>query len=254
MGTKRTLGFALARSNPIGVDREAGIIRGMVLAESGPFKTPGRGEFDAASLSAIATLINKEGSVRSRFGHASALDHGPGKFLGRVSNARVDGNRVRGDLTFSRTASNLPGNGDVAGYIMALVEEDPELGISTSLVLEADEEFRLNKDGTQKEGKNGEVAPPLWRPLQIFASDIVDEGDAVHAGILAAMGKQRVAHEADRMLEAAIGLLKRFDANLKVDQWVKSVLDRQYGCKSPASQVRIDKYMLQKKKLTTVTS
>src|SRR4051812_33710719 len=70
----------------IGVDMAGRVIRGMIAAEIGPFKT-GRGTFDAVSLMLIAHLINKSASgVVCNYGHqdnagsAAALD----AFMGRV--------------------------------------------------------------------------------------------------------------------------------------------------------------------------
>jgi hypothetical protein len=41
---------ARPRAAPVGVDREAKVIRGYVVAQEGPFKSAGRGEFDTAAL------------------------------------------------------------------------------------------------------------------------------------------------------------------------------------------------------------
>lgn len=176
----------------IGVDREKKAILGMVLAQEGPFKSEGRGEFDKKSLRQIVKLGKAAPrGLKSRFTHPTASDDGLGKMLGRVVNIRMssvvlnrgDGDlrelaAVRGDLFFAESAFNTP-SGDLATYTMDLTEEDPD-SISSSLVLKTAEETRLKKDGTPElDEETGEPLPPLWRPLELHASDIVDTGDAV---------------------------------------------------------------------------
>jgi hypothetical protein len=49
---------ASIKSAAVGVDREKNILRGYVIAQEGPFKSDGRGEFDKAALQAIERLGN----------------------------------------------------------------------------------------------------------------------------------------------------------------------------------------------------
>jgi len=238
----------LARANPIGVDRENARINGLVLAEKGPFKTPFRGEFDGKSLTAIVSLIKQKGSVRSRFGHATPLDNGPGNFLGRVSNPRLDGDRVRGDLQFNPSAFKAP-RGDLASYVMELAQSDPQEGLSTSLVLTTEQELRLNKNGTLKEDANGDPLPPLWRPLEVFQSDIVDVGDAVHNGMLAALPKGLRETYAEDMMESVFRLMAGLTDRKSLESWIESVVERHFGHKSPRSTALIERCMTQGREL-----
>ena len=172
-----------ATGRPIGVDRQAQVIRGYVVAQRGPFKTPGRGEFDDHALDIIVGLMNqKPPGTKSRFTHPGMSDDGLGKFLGRSREARIDGDRVRADLHLDPSASITP-DGNLADYVMTLAENDPE-AFGSSLVLRTKKEVRLEADGTAKKDAKGEPLPPLWRPTHIHASDVVDEGDAVHDGFL----------------------------------------------------------------------
>lgn len=176
------------------VDRAAQVLRGYVVAQEGPFKSDGRGEFDKPALQAIVKMGNAaRKGLKSRFGHPTLSEDGLGKYLGRGQNFRMGTaldartNKsvaaVRADLHFDPTASDTP-HGNLADYVLNLAESDPE-AISSSLVLEADEEYRLEKDGTATTGPDGEPLPPLWRPTALHASDIVDTGDAVD-GLLSA--------------------------------------------------------------------
>ncbi len=180
-------------SRHIGVDREAGMIRGVILAEEGPFKSEGRGEFDSDAISQIVKLGQaKPRGLKVRFTHPDVSNDGLGKYLGRTTNIRkqfvmreTDEGRarevavVRGDHTFSDSAHNTP-SGDLATYIMDLAEDDPD-ALGMSLVLKADEEFRTDSKGNLATNADGEALPPLWRPTSLHAVDFVDTGDATNS-------------------------------------------------------------------------
>ncbi len=180
-----------AIGRPIGVDRKNNIIHGYVVAQEGPFKSNGRGEFDAKSLATIVALMNaNQGGTKSRFTHPDMSNDGLGKFLGRVHNPTLstaidartgkEVKAVRADLHFDKTALETPPSGGrpLGDYVMALAESDPG-ALSSSIVVKVDEEYRIEKDGTPTLGEDGNPLPPLWRPKDIRASDIVDTGDAV---------------------------------------------------------------------------
>ncbi len=175
----------------INIDRDAAIIFGFAVAQEGPFKSEGRGEFDVKALKTIRKLMAENGpnGTKSHFTHADLSNDGLGKFLGRARKPRMDTiekdgkeiQLVRADLHFDPTALEEPvgGGRPLADYVMALAESDPG-ALSSSLVLTVDEEFRIEKDGRPKrDEETGEVLPPLWRPQKIHATDIVSEGDAV---------------------------------------------------------------------------
>jgi hypothetical protein len=182
---------------PVGIDRENGILRGYVVAQEGPFKSEGRGEFDQQSLESIVALMNKNASgTKSRFTHPDMSNDGLGKFLGRAHNPAMstatdertgkEVKAVRADLHLNKTALETPieGGKPLGVYVMDLAESDPS-ALSSSIVVSVDREYRLEKDGTRSRDANGNDLPPLWRPKQIHASDIVDTGDAVD-GLLSA--------------------------------------------------------------------
>lgn len=175
------------RGRPVGIDREGHRLNGYIVAQEGIFKTA-RGEFDGKSLKAIHSLMKAQPQgLKVRFGHPTLSDDGLGKHLGRARNPRIDKDGdtqlVRADLVFSKMAREAPA-GDLESYVLGLAEDDPN-AISSSLVLDVDQEYRVNKDGTLKRDENDEILPPLWRPVEVHASDIVDTGDAVD-GLLSA--------------------------------------------------------------------
>lgn len=184
----KELRVEVLRARPISVDLTKEIIYGYVLAQEGPFKTPGRGEFDRDALREISNLTNgQKRGLRSRFTHPGLSSDGLGKYLGRARNSWLDTSgpvwRARADLHISPSSHDTP-SGDLGGYVLRLANEDPD-ALSSSVVIEADEEYRLNKDGTRVRGADGEPLPPLWRPKKLWATDVVDTGDAVD-GLLSA--------------------------------------------------------------------
>ena len=183
-------------------DREKGIVPDVILAEEGPFKSEGRGEFDRAAIRSIVKMANaKPGGLKSRWTHPGLSSDGLGKFLGRVKNVRSDtilreagtdkdGNPLmkerlvaRGDLYLDKTAlepSPESGSKPYGVYVMDLAESDPD-AFGTSLVLKVNQETRIDKQGKPLKDDFGEDLPPLWIPTELHASDIVDEGDATNS-------------------------------------------------------------------------
>jgi len=189
---------ARTMGRPVGVDRKQNALLGYVVAQLGPFKSEGRGEFDRESLEKIVSLGNaKRQGLRARFTHPGLSSDGLGSYLGRSKNLAIGTaidertgrmvDAVRADLLFDQTSLETPPNGGgkpLGIYVMDLAESDPE-AISSSLVLKVDYRYRLNEDGTRKTDDDGEDLPPLWHPTELLASDVVDVGDAVD-GLLSA--------------------------------------------------------------------
>lgn len=182
------------------IDREKGIIYGVILAEEGPFKDL-RGEFDRASIrKAVGLAKSKAGGLKARFTHPSLSSDGLGKYLGRFHDVRSDtvlreagqdasGKPLvkemlvaRGDLYFDKTAlDEPPGGGKALGvYVMDLAESDPD-AFGTSLVLQKDEIARLDSKKRPLTDDSGKELPPLWMPTALHACDCVDDGDATHS-------------------------------------------------------------------------
>lgn len=214
------------------VDRENMVLRGFVLAQKGPFKSVGRGEFDDISLALIVKQVNANAlGVKSRFTHPDMSSDGLGKYLGRARDAYIDGDRVRGNLHFDPTAANTP-NGNLSGYVMDLAESDPD-ALSSSLVLRVDQEYRLEPNGTRKKGPDGRELPPLWRPKSISASDIVDTGDAVDGLLSAGVDVDALPLSALwRGAEFLDGIFANADAETvraRVTGWLERYLSGRFG-------------------------
>lgn len=210
----------------LGVDREKNIIKGMVLAEEGPFKSEGRGEFDKLAIKQIEAMANaRPKGLKSRLSHPGLSDDGIGTFLGRARDARVetgaretsDGTRrkvdfVRADLHLDPTSFDTP-KGNLGKYVMDLADSDPD-AFGSSLVLQADEKFRKDEKGRVLQDQAGNDLPPLWYPTRLHATDVVDTGDAVHGGFLST-----VSVDLDALPDAVVR-----------QAW--QLLDRQFGGQS----------------------
>lgn len=236
---------ASIKSSAVGVDREKNILRGYVVAQAGPFKSDGRGEFDRQALESIVSLGNaKSGGLKSRFTHPDMSNDGLGKFLGRGRDLRMDKaidartgktvDAVRADLYFDKTALDTPPEGGkpLGQYVMDLAESDPE-ALSSSIVVQADQEYRQNKDGTLAKDDNGDELPPLWRPFALHASDIVDTGDAVDGLLSASIDIERlplsVLWKGSQLLDAVFLDQPRDVIEARLAAYVQRYLDRKFG-------------------------
>ena len=147
-----------------------GVIRGVAVMTKGFVKDSRGWEIDDMTLSQIVDAGNKHAGlgVKARFGHPNMSSSALGTFLGRVKNFSVDGDIARGDLFLSKSAYATP-EGDLAGYVLNLAEEDPA-AFGTSAVMGG---FELEKR-TEKDAQ-GNPLPPLLRIQSLSAVDAVDD-------------------------------------------------------------------------------
>lgn len=237
----------------VGVDREKNVINGVILAEEGPFKSEGRGEFDRKAIRAIVKLAGeRKGGLKSRWTHPGLSSDGLGKHLGRVKNVRSDtvlrevGKDdsgaplmkevlvARGDLHFDQTALEEPvGGGKPLGiYVMDLAESDPD-AFGTSLVLKAEQAYRLDSQKRPlKDEKTGKELPPLWMPTELHASDVVDTGDATNsflsADILAGL-PDAIVRQGCELLDTQFAGQPREVVSARLAAFVERYLSYRYG-------------------------
>lgn len=165
------------------VDHDAGTITGLVVMEEGPAVGHGE-EVDEQTLLALVELDSLlDRGPKSRFGHPELSADAITKFAGRQHNFRMhrkDGkSRVLGDLVFDPSAMADPSK--MAERIMLRAENDPA-SFGNSVVIKRDLEFRFEEDGkTRIRDEDGKDLPPLIRPLEILASDLVDSPAATTA-------------------------------------------------------------------------
>lgn len=231
----------------IGVDRENEVIRGVIIAQEGPFKSEGRGEFDLDALTVIADKVNASpNGLKSRLAHPDESNDGIGKFLGRVKNANLDeiGTRdsegelktdriavVRADLHIDPSSHNTP-SGDLGGYIMDLAESDSD-AMSTSLVLQVEKTFRVDQNDRPVQDESGNELPPLWHPTHLHALDVVDTGDAtdgfLSAGIDVDVLPNGVVHRAEELMGRQFAGKSREFVQEHCEAWLERYLNRRYG-------------------------
>jgi len=178
---------------------------------------------DASFLQATADAINaRNEGLKARFTHPGMSSDGLGSYLGKVDNARVDGDKVIADLNFAEAATKTP-DGNLADYVMTLAETSPEdFGVSIVFDVNEDAMQALTAENTSngrfispdEDNKNNY---PHARMSALRAADVVDSPAANPDGLF--RRGQEVADEADRMLEYALGLssdvpqLALFDAD-----------------------------------------
>lgn len=209
-----------------GVDRtggmfKCGMIRGVSMCTRG--EALGHGLWlDSLFISQVqgqGAALPK--GVKCRFTHPGLSGDGLGTFLGRLSNCRLQNNRVIGDLHFSPAAQRTP-DGDLAAYVMDLAESDPQ-AFGASIVFEgnyeAEEQFLLDNGAVWAEGEDGPeldcsdfVSPdptntknlPHARLAELRATDIVDDPAANPGGLF--QREQQFAREAEGLMSFALGL------------------------------------------------
>jgi hypothetical protein len=122
----------------VDVDEAAGVIKNVALMTIGPARGHGF-EIDATTLEQLAEKINSDPSgmgVKCRVTHPDIDADGQMaddlmQLVGRVRNARIVGNAVRGDVYLGDFAKVVPGLGDVRAYLCSLAKHDPTaLGMS----------------------------------------------------------------------------------------------------------------------------
>lgn len=193
-----------------GGDKKAGLIRGFSVITRG--EALGHGLWiDDEMLASVERSINEAGKqgVKARFTHPGLSNDGLGSFLGRVKNAKRDGDLVRADLHFSQSSHKTP-DGDLAEYVMKLAEEDPA-SFGTSIVFRRDraeeEKHRVanttDDDGFVSPDKNNKQNLPHARLKSLYAVDAVDNPAANPSGMFHATD---VPGEADSLLSYALGL------------------------------------------------
>lgn len=227
----------LESSRTIGVDRENRIINGFIVAEAGPFRSQGRGEFDSRSLSSILALMRAEPQgLKSRFTHPSLSSDGLGHYLGRARNPRIEtvtraGKQVelvRADLHLSETAFDDNPNGNLGNYVLSLAEDDPD-AMGASLVVKADEEYRLDAKKRRMLDDNGNELPPLWRPTELHAIDIVDTGDATRAFLGMEDLPDAIVRQGSALLDRQFAGCSREVVATRCNAWLKRYLNTRYG-------------------------
>lgn len=229
-----------------GVERENGIIRGVIVAEIGDFKTK-RGSFNLEGLEKIVELGNSvDNGLVSRWTHPDKKDS-LGSHLGWLTNFRMREDKVRADYKFSPLAFkiNPPGQTEIncAEYIMTAAEQDPRAA-ELSLVL---------KHTLRHRQKDGVKLPPIWNPVELVACDVVGDGDAVKSGLLSSVDLSLETEETELSLtKEDVTKIVKEELSTTVGSTIKESLDAALGPINAAlSSMKSDNEAAQKEKLRT---
>lgn len=139
-GTKLVRAKAALFAGPgaeVRVDDAAGVIRNAAVMTCGTAMGHGFA-IDAETLQQVASLINGQpDGVRVRLKHpetdpqTGAPKDGTATMVGRLRNARLVGQQVRGDVYLGDYAAAVPGYGDARTYLLKLAANDPTaIGLS----------------------------------------------------------------------------------------------------------------------------
>ena len=161
-------------ATPLGnIDRHAGIIYGVTIAQEGPAK--GHGAFIDRTflLSIVDNAAQKPAGIKARFGHPNMCSTALGSYLGRFKNYSYSGNSVKADLYLDETARNSP-SGDPFSSVLDMAGKNPDMFGASIYFQSTDSHF-------QKEDIDGkEVNKEYFRLLDLRGTDIVDEPAATN--------------------------------------------------------------------------
>lgn len=173
------------------VDLDQRIIRGVSMAQAVEAIGHG-GRLDMRSLEQIVEQTNaKRSGAKSRYTHPGLSSDGMGKFLGRMKNARIEGDKAVADLHLSDLAFKSP-DGNLGEYVLDAAAEDSE-AFGFSVVISA-ERFWVLEDGTEvpvydeddrrnQKPNNAVDDLPAFRISELHAVDLVDEPAANRDGM-----------------------------------------------------------------------
>lgn len=190
----------------------AGLIRGAAVLTRGEAQGHKMWVDRTMLEQAVQHLNAAPNGLKARFTHPSLSSDGLGTTLGRWHSARLDGDVVRADLHLLPAAAEAP-DGNLAEYVLALAEQDPE-AFGTSIVFERDKGaedlfamtyrdaegvFRSPDSDNRRHYKHARIA-------RLRAADAVDEPAANPAGLF---HRQTLAHEAEALAAYALGLTEQ---------------------------------------------
>ena len=182
--------------------------------------------FDDKSLVQLQQLgSSKQTGIKSRFTHPDWFNDGLGKYLGRIKNFHINGDKLTGDLHISPTAHITPA-GDLAGYVLQLAQEDPS-ALGVCVVVDLDRVW-VTTDGSEVPASGGRPsnAPgkyPVARIKELYAADLVDEPALNPGGLFSQVEDDLEFHmsEEERQPNPKEGELQNMEEELINDRFSK---------------------------------
>lgn len=223
----------------ITVDEAAGTLLNVALMNCG--EAIGHGfSIDLTTLAQVRDLVNAEGDkgIKVRFRHPQSapgsIPDDLGDVIGTVTNARIDGESLRGDLQLGDYAEVLPGLGDVRTYLLRRAKSDPtRLGLSAVIGFDTEPVM----------GRSGKPIALVARVFELEAIDVVGKGAATaQNGLLAAAAPVASASPPTQPTEPAAGAVpaapkpvSQLQQRNPMDPAIKQYLVANHGLAADAS-------------------
>jgi len=193
-----------------GGKNQEGLIRGLSVVTRGEALGHDLWLDDTFCNQVALAIDEKNNGAKARFTHPSLSGDGLGRHLGRVQNGSFNGTQVFADLHMSAAGHRTP-EGDLAGYVMDLAEDDPE-AFGMSIVFGFDHED-MDQFSEEHEDSDGRFVSPdalntknlLHARLgELRAVDAVDEPAANPSGLF--HREVELLAEAELVTAYALGL------------------------------------------------
>lgn len=156
------------KQSPSSIDREKGIIKDIILCQTGEAK--GHDLFiNDGFIDKVVSLGNEiKPGIKARFGHPNICSTALGTYLGRYKNFRKEDNKAVADLFLDSTSKKSP-NGNLYDYVLDLAESNPDMfGASIA--------FKAGKADKKLETIDGkEVEKSYASIVKLHACDLVDD-------------------------------------------------------------------------------
>jgi|GEM_PF-722431 len=210
--TKRWLSSGYFRAAPTeGVDREAGVIKGVALNTVGEAKGHGV-SLDEEFVQDVVRLGSfKRHGLKARFGHPNMCSTTLGTYIGRFKNIRM-GESVRDGemrpaaicaLHLSETAKTSP-SGDLHTYVLDMAENEPDMFGTSIVFTPGPKYYRRNEDGEKVyEDEDGfdEIGGEVFTEIRkLHACDAVDE-PAANDGLFSSFSGETLAGQVTEFLD-----------------------------------------------------
>jgi hypothetical protein len=156
------------KQSPSSIDKEKGIIRNIVLCQTGEAKGHDL-HLDDDFIDKVIFLGNESSAgVKARFGHPNICSTALGTYLGRYKNFRKESNKAVADLFLDPSSKKSP-KGNLYDYVLDLAESNPDMfGASIA--------FKMGKTITKLEFQNGQDIEKKYATIiSLFAADLVDD-------------------------------------------------------------------------------
>ena len=156
------------KQSPSSIDREKGIIKDIILCQSGEAK--GHDLFiNDQFLDKVVQLGNEtKPGIKARFGHPNICSTALGSYLGRYKNFRKAVNKAVADLHLDSTSKKSP-NGNLYDYVLDLAESNPDM-FGASIAFKAGKAEKKLETVDEKE-----IEKSYATILKLHACDLVDD-------------------------------------------------------------------------------